>query len=242
MPSHRHLATAALIAMTPTLALGWTPEPPPGYGPQGYGFGGFPPPYAYPEMGPGAGYPWGPRWGGPVPERPPVPGATDAPPPGAPGDQAGEQGPVGPGYAAPYGYGYSYSNGPRGERAQVQLRVTREMTDDAYLVHVLVSDGKTEEVQVTPRGRSLDISRSANTRTEQEDTFDDGRGYQRSFSFSTGSVRQYVALPADADLGAMTRETKDGTITLRIPRRAQSNWGPGYGTGGAPADPSNPRP
>jgi hypothetical protein len=124
----------------------------------------------------------------------------------------------------------------------VQLRVTREMTDDAYLVHVLVSDGKTEEVQVTPRGRSLDISRSTDTRSEQEDTFDDGRGYQRSFSYSTGAVRQYVALPGDADLGAMTREAKDGTITLRIPRRAQSDWGPGYGSGGSPADPSNPRP
>jgi len=101
------------------------------------------------------------------------------------------------------------------------------MTPDAYLVRILVSDGKTDEVQVTPKGRSLDISRSTDTRTEQEGSFDEGRGYQRSFSYSSGSIRQYVALPADADLGAMTRETKDGTVTLRIPRRASPEGGPG---------------
>jgi HSP20 family molecular chaperone IbpA len=109
----------------------------------------------------------------------------------------------------------------------VRLNVSREMTPDAYLVRISVSDGKTDEVQVTPKGRSLDISRNTDTRTEQEGSFDEGRGYQRSFSYSSGSIRQYVALPADADLGAMTRETKDGTITLRIPRRAYPERGPG---------------
>jgi len=236
MPSRSHLAAAALVAMTPTLASAWTPDSPPGYG-QGYGYGGFPPPYSYPGGRPQAGYPWGQQWWNPGAMGPPDRG----PAAGAQGDQAGRPAPDGSRYGAPYGYGYSYSYGPGGERTQVGLRVTREMTDDAYLVHVLVSDGKTDEVQVSPRGRSLDISRSTDARTEQEDTFDDGHGYQRSFSYATGSVRQYVALPADADLAAMTRETKDGTITLRIPRRAHPDRGPGFGSGGSSATPPSPR-
>lgn len=249
MPISKHRITVALVAATPALALAWMPGPPPGYGPPGYG--GFPPPWSYPGMGPPAGYPGpGPQRGNPAPQDQPVeakptaqgeaqsppsaPASTSQAPPGAavppqdvPDAQAGGPGSYAPSDGNPYGYGYSYSYGPGGERSRVRLNVTREMTADAYLVRILVSDGKTDEVQVTPKGRSLDISRSTDSRTEQEGTFDDGRGYQRSFSYASGSIRQYVALPADADLGAMTRETKDGTITLRIPRRAHPERGPG---------------
>ena len=120
-----------------------------------------------------------------------------------------------------------------GERPRVmhgQLRVTREVTEDAYLVRILVGDGKTDEVQVTPFGRSLAISRSADAQTLQEDSFDEGRGYQRSFSYSRGAVSRRLGLPPDADLSGMTREVSDGTITLRIPRTARRGWG-GYGPG-----------
>jgi HSP20 family molecular chaperone IbpA len=117
-----------------------------------------------------------------------------------------------------------------------QLRVQREATADAYLVHILVTDGKTDEVQVTPLGRSLAISRSASAETVQEDNFDEGRGYQRSFSFSRGALSRRIALPPDADLSAMTREVKDGTITLRIPRSARRDWGDRYG----PSEPTVP--
>lgn len=126
-----------------------------------------------------------------------------------------------------------------------QLRITREVTDQAYLVHILVGDGKTEDVQVTPRGRSVAISRRADAQTLQEENFDDGRGYQRTFSFSRGAVSRRIALPPDADLAAMTQEVKDGIITLRIPRSANRGWGPGYGVretpmpGGMPQDPAS---
>jgi HSP20 family molecular chaperone IbpA len=115
-----------------------------------------------------------------------------------------------------------------------QLRVTREVTEDAYLVRILVGDGKTDEIQVTPLGRSLAISRTADAQTLQEDTFDDGRGYQRSFSYSRGAESRRLGLPPDADLGSMTREVSNGTITLRIPRSARRGWGPGYGPGQPP--------
>lgn len=256
MPIPSRPIAAALLAATPLLALAWMPEPPPAYGPPGYGYPGFPPPYGHPEMGP-PGYPGTPPWaagserpgpgpqGGPAtaPELQPPQAAPEAagqgqtsgaqpgtPAPGreSPAARPGAPGPEG----MPYGYGPAY--GSRVERPRVmpgQLRVTRELAGDAYLVHILVGDGKTEEVQVTPLGRSLAISRSADAQTEQEESFDDGRGYQRSYSFSRGAVSRRLSLPPDADLNGMTRETKEGTITLHIPRAAGRGWGPGYGPG-----------
>lgn len=262
MPIPSRLIAAALFAMPPALALAWMPEPPPGYGPPGYGYPGFPPPYAYPDMGPPPSQPWaGPEGakpesagsglrGAPAPERgaqspPAVPEAAEQgqPSAGAAGTSAPPQAappaePAAPeGYGAPYGAPYGRPFGSVGERPRVmpgQLRVTREMTEDAYLVRILVGDGKTDEVQITPLGRSLAISRSADTQTEQEERFDDGRGYQRSFSYSRGAASRRLGLPPDADLSGMTREVADGTITLRIPRTARRGWGQGYGPGQPP--------
>ncbi|MGE5154275.1 MAG: Hsp20/alpha crystallin family protein [Bdellovibrio bacteriovorus] len=262
MPIPSRPIAAALLAATPLLALAWMPEPPPAYGPPGYGYPGLPPAYGYPPMGP-PGYPGAPPWAagseepspGPVgapattpePQAPASvpetaapaqggraePGATvpdQAPPtewPGGPGPQGM---PYGGRYGSPSGPAYgSRWEGPR--MMPGQLRITREVTDDAYLVHILVGEGKTEEVQVTPLGRSLAISRSTDAQTEEEQRFDDGRGYQRSYSFSRGAVSRRLGLPPDADLSGMTREAKDGTITLRIPRVAGRGWGPGYGPG-----------
>ena len=266
MPMLSRLIAAVLTTLPASLALAWMPEPPPGNGPSGYGYPGFPPSYGYPQMGP-PGLPWAPpgrigpqapgseSQGGPAsrPEAQPSPTVPEAaaqpqsggvePGTAAPGQeppaaQAPGAGPDGTPSGAPFGYPY----GPRpyagpGERQRVmpgQLRVTREVTDDAYLVHILVGDGKTEEVQVTPLGRSLAISRSADAQTLQEDSFDQGRGYQRSFSYARGAVSRRVGIPPDADLGAMTREVSGSTITLRIPRTARGGWGQGYTPGQPP--------
>lgn len=264
MPIQIRPVAAALVALTPVVALAWTPEPPPGYGPPNVGYPGFPPAYGYPEMGPPAA-PWGARRGtAPAgheagPQGTPAPGLTtppsgsetavQAPPSGAEagGSPPSPRGPNGEPvpFGAPYGYPYGpppFSRwGDRPGAMPGQLRVTREVTDDAYVVHILVSDGKTEEVQVTPLGRSLAISRSADSETVQEDSFDEGRGYQRSFSFSRGAVSRRIPLPMDADLANMTREAKDGTITLRIPRSARQGWGPGYRPGEGPLPGVAPR-
>lgn len=241
---------------------------PPGYGypgfPPPYAYPDMGPPPGQPWAGPEGASPESAGsglQGAPAPERgvqppPSEPEAaeqeqpsagvagTSVPPQAAPPTQPGAPEAYGGPYGAPYGYPHGRRFGSMGERPAVmpgQLRVTREMTEDAYLVRILVGDGKTDEVQVTPLGRSLAISRSADAQTEQEERFDDGRGYQRSFSYSRGAVSRRLGLPPDADLGAMTREVSDGTITLRIPRSARQGWGPGYGPNQPPAPGEAPR-
>ena len=236
---------------------------PPGYGypgfPPPYSYPDMGPPPGQPWAGPEGAKPepaGSGLQGGPAPERgvqppPSVPAAaeqaqpnagdarTSVPPQqAAPPTQPGAPEAYGAPYDAPYGYPYSRPFGSMGEHPRAmpgQLRVTREVTEDAYLVRILVGDGKAEEVQVTPLGRSLAISRSADAQTEQEERFDDGRGYQRSFSYSRGAVSRRLGLPPDADLSGMSREVSDGTITLRIPRSARQGWGPGYGPNQPPA-------
>lgn len=259
MPS-RFIA-AALVAAAPALALAWIPQPPPGYGPPGYGYPGFPPPFAYPGMGPETAPPVGHPWARPeatgarpptppasgIPAPPAVPGTageggaeTSAAPPPAPSQEPPSAQPMGPEtYPAPAGPPPGWMRA-RPRAMSSQLRVAREVTEDAYLVRILVGDGKTDEVQVTPLGRSLAISRSTDAQTLQEDSLDAGRGYQRSFSYSRGAVRRSLGLPPDADLSGMTREVKDGTITLRIPRSSQRGRGPGYGLRQPPVQGSAP--
>lgn len=264
MPIHCRAITAAILAATPLLALAWMPEPPPGFAPPGYGYPGPPPSYGYPELGP-RGYPAAPPWApgsrAPAPEAAqasPTPETAEQALPSAaasittaPGGGPAARPPEGPGPGqVPPGAPHGYPDGPMpdtgfGERPRVmpgQLRILREVTDDAYLVHIQVGDGKTDEVQVTPQGRSLAISRSTDAQTLQEDSFDEGRGYRRSFSFSRGALSRRVGLPPDANPAAMTREVKDGTITLRIPRSARRGW-EGYGPGVPPVQaPGTQRP
>ena len=100
------------------------------------------------------------------------------------------------------------------------LRISRQVTPDAYLLRITPGDGKTADVQVTPRGRVLEISRATGSETTEERSFDDGRGYMKSFSYSSGSTSRRIPVPPDADLSAMTREESDGTVLIRIPRQS----------------------
>lgn len=192
--------TLAQSAETPEVPAAPAPNVDPGYG--------YPPPYPFPPPGmmpPGLA-PWdqGP-WGGPPRGQGGYPGWRE---PEAGGQASPESGAFGP----------SRTPGAFPMVTRGQLRITREVTDDAYVVRIAVGDGKTGEVQVTPMGRSLAISLTAQAEAVQEDTFGDGRGYQRSFSFSHGSTSRRIGLPPDADLAQMTRQESDGTIVLRIPR------------------------
>ena len=215
-PLHRLAASAILLAF-PVLTFAQsaeTPQTPPAMGPSGdtgYGYG-YPPPYPFPPPGvvPPGRAPWdqGP-WGG----RPPAQG-------GYPGPQESDlDSPAAPEAGI---FGPSRTPGALPMAMPGQLRITREVTDVAYVIRIAVGDGKTGDVQVTPMGRSLAISRTARAESVQEDTFGDGRGYQRSFSFSHGSTSRRLGVPPDADLAQMTREESDGTIVLRIPRSSLS--------------------
>ena len=217
MSDLRPLIAAAVLLTFPALthAQSETSEAPAAaapYGAPGYGYG-YPPRYPFPPAGmvPPGPAPWS---QGPWGEQPPRRGGY--PQGGGPGWLEPEPGgPMAPEAGAP---GPSRTPGAAPTAKPGQLRLMREVTDDAYLVRIVVGDGKTGDVQVTPMGRGLAISRTAEAETVQEDTFGDGRGYQRSFSFSRGSLSRRIGLPPDADLAHMTREESGGNIVLRIPR------------------------
>jgi HSP20 family molecular chaperone IbpA len=126
--------------------------------------------------------------------------------------------------------------------------VSVETTDDAYLISIDTAGASPEGVQVSPAGRGLSISRSTDEQTVQEDSFDDGRGYRRSFSFSRGSSSRRIPLPPDADVTKMTRENAEDAVRLRIPRLSGqgsdwdqgSPWGPSGRSGGASGAPGYP--
>jgi HSP20 family molecular chaperone IbpA len=105
------------------------------------------------------------------------------------------------------------------------LRISRQVTPEAYLLRIAPGDGKTTDIQVTPSGRAVTISRASDAQTTEERSFDDGRGYMKSFSFASGAVSRRIPLPPDADMSAMTREESDGVVLIRIPRQSSDGGG-----------------
>jgi hypothetical protein len=104
------------------------------------------------------------------------------------------------------------------------MRLSREVTEAGYVLRITVGEGQTQGVQVSPlsgpRGQGLAIANTSEAQVMQEDTLADGRGYQRSFSFSRGSMNRRIPVPPDADLTKMSREDLTDTVVITIPRRA----------------------
>jgi hypothetical protein len=103
------------------------------------------------------------------------------------------------------------------------MRLSQEVTEAGYVLRITVGEGQTQGVQVSPlsgpRGQGLAISNSSESQVTQEDSLAGGRGYQRSFSFSRGSMNRRLPVPPDADLTKMTREDLTDTVVITIPRR-----------------------
>lgn len=217
----------ALAGACPSLASAWG-----GYGPPPYG-----PPGAYPPAYPGSAL-----WLPPVPGYPgwpavPPPNWEQAPeshaaprlgsPPAAHATPAPERtAPFGEPWMPPPGL-EGAPGGPRDWGRPGGLRISREATQDTYLIRIDIGDAKPEDIQISPVGRGLAISRKSEALTEREDSFDDGRGYRRSFSFARGTSSRRLPLPPDADPAGMTREVSDKAIVLRIPRTRGRGFGPG---------------
>jgi hypothetical protein len=104
------------------------------------------------------------------------------------------------------------------------MRLSREATEEAYILRIAVGEGQAQRVQVSPltgpRRQGLAISSTSESQVVQEDTLAGGRGYQRSFGFSRGSMNRRIPVPQDADLAKMTREDLSNTVVITIPRRA----------------------
>ena len=191
---------AGLMFLAPPLALAQTPAAP-GYDTPGYAAPGY----------------------GPAPAAPPMRGYL-APPPDFPAP---------PGFTGPGGYDFQpppptdFSAPPglaapeRGMpgRSGGALRLNQSVTAEGYVLEIPLEGMKAEEIQVDVQGRSLRISRDTSTKTSREDSFDDGRGYQRSYSFSSGRTSRRLPLPPDADGAALQRQDSADQVRILIPRR-----------------------
>ncbi len=186
-----------LLALSGSV-LAWTPygDPPPGAyagqqpGTVEGGMYGYPPPYGPP------GYPFPPMMGPDEDVRlAPVPGPDAGIPGGSP-------------------------DMPMSAPVPGGLRLTPEVTDDAYLLTIGLAQGADPAaVQVQARGRSLIISTDRSVESSTEQQLEDGRGFSRSYRWSSGRSSRRVPVPPDGDLGAMQREDGSDGIRIVIPRR-----------------------
>ena len=107
--------------------------------------------------------------------------------------------------------GYGGASGP--------LQISRHTTDDAYVIDIQLNGMKPEDIQVSTRGSWISVSRDQSRQEVREDSFEQNRGYSRSYSFSSGSASRRFNVPRDADLTAMTREVSEDVLRILIPRR-----------------------
>jgi hypothetical protein len=227
MSSHRRatcLLSAILGITMSSLALAWTPyisgpvdpdyrggylETSPPVSPTEPGIlgPGLPPP-DYPRGG------YGNRWAFPPgTEVPQVPYGEVSP-----GAEPFEQGYPGyrPWLGPPHGHpGFSQ----RSFASPAGFRISRRASNDAYDMTIELDGMSPEEVQVRPQGNWILISRESSAQQVQNDSFDDGRGYMRSFSYSSGRTSRRVSVPRDGNLSAMSREDGESSIHIHIPRR-----------------------
>lgn len=207
------LAAAAILGSTATNA--WTPY---GYGPYGPDqppTGPAPGSQAPTEQGAGIGESTPPGYPpyGAVPDFQ-MPGDPSLEPEGY-GPQSFGFSPYRPGSGFP-GMARSGLGGPSGP-----LQISRYATEDAYIVDIQLNGMKPEDVQVSARGSWIRVSRNQSRQETREDSFEQGRGYSRSYSFSSGSASRRFNVPRDADLEGLTREEKEGVLRILIPRRHQ---------------------
>lgn len=108
----------------------------------------------------------------------------------------------------------------RAESAQrMTPRLLKDQTPDGYRLTILLgANQQAGDIQIRPRGRSLMISSEHERILRSERQLDQGRGFQRSFSVSSGRFQRRVSVPPDANLDAMRREDQEDAIILTLPR------------------------
>ena len=74
------------------------------------------------------------------------------------------------------------------------------------------------EVKVDVNGPWILVTRDRSAESRQQETFDDGRGYRRSFSYSSGRASRRFTVPRDGDTSAMQRQDLEDAIRITIPR------------------------
>ena len=119
------------------------------------------------------------------------------------------------------------------------MRLTRQHDDDAYTLDIQLNGLDPAQVRVLPLGYALAIIATQSAQTEREERFADGRGFRRSYSWSSGHSTKRLPVPPDGDLSAMRREDGDDMIHIVIPRTAAAPMGKSFTQSVAPATPDN---
>ena len=98
------------------------------------------------------------------------------------------------------------------------LRITQSATDEAYLLDIQLSGTKPADIKVAAQGPWILVTREDTAQSTREETFSDGRGYQRSFSYSSGHDSRRFNVPRDGNAAAMQRQDSEDAIHISIPR------------------------
>jgi HSP20 family molecular chaperone IbpA len=98
------------------------------------------------------------------------------------------------------------------------MRIRQSATEDAYLLDIELSGVKPADVKVDVNGLWILVTRDRSAETSRQETFDDWRGYRRSFSYSSGRVSRRFTVPRDGDTAAMQRQDTEDAIRILIPR------------------------
>ncbi len=158
---------------------------------------------------------WTPYGYGPGPDQR-MPGPVDQGP--------GAMGPMGPMGEPMGGPMDAPMDRPMGGPRATGLRMTQSATDDAYVLDIQLTGIRPDQVKVEVRGPWLLVTQETSAETSREETFGDGRGYSRSFSYSSGRTSRRLPIPRDADPAALQRQDTADAVQIRIPRiqRAQA--------------------
>lgn len=207
---------AAVLALCCAQAIAWTPYggPAPSTAdgemvpqPAPYGFDRPYPPPVDPGMMPMQG----PYYG--MPGRFPPPGGYGL------GDTRGYGPDIGPDAAPVAPPGYRDTAPPS---AAGSTTLEQHMTDDSYILDIGLDGIEPSQIKVATFGRALVIRTERSMETHREETFDDGRGMARSFSWSSGTSARRLPVPPDGDLGALQREDSPERVRIIIPRSGGS--------------------
>lgn len=147
---------------------------------------------------------------GPYPNPP-----WDSVPPAPPYPDHRRQ-PLAPG-GYPPGYPGSERQAPGGPS---QFQVSRAATDDAYTLTLKLNGIDPQEVQIRTQGHWLILDRTHSVQHTQDKDLPEDRGFMRSFSYSSSTSNLRYAIPCDGDPGAMSREDREDSIHISIPRHS----------------------
>jgi|GEM_PF-793261 len=226
----------------PTRAAGETPglqpdgdvpsgalPPSPGYGPPGHSpnpWGNPQPPFGTGAYGPGLPPPAYPLPYGNASPDAPTQAAGETP-----GLQPDGNAPSGalspsPGYGPHPSTSRAYPGpGRQGFGRPAGLRVSRATSDDAYTLTIPLDGMDPETIQVHTQDHWLLLRRTHSAQQTRNDDLGDGRGFTRSFSYSSGATSRRLSVPGDGILSAMSREDGEDNIRIRIPRRGRHGAG-----------------